>query len=1037
MFTIRTYHILITSIFFIFLFISPDLAPAQTCTDADGDGFSIEGGACGQVDCDDTDNTVYPFAPKLCDAKDNNCDGKKDFTTDEDKDGDGVAWCANDCDDNNANQSPLLVEAPMGSTICGDTIDNDCDNRVDNSDPGCQVACKDFDEDGYGEFADASCDFPGEIDCDDTDDTVNPGAIDDSCNGIDNNCDTAIDEAYQTDSSCGVGECKTNNIPSSCVNGVETLCQPGSPVFEGPQNDPTCIGGKDEDCDTFIDGLDPGCNTLCIDQDGDGYGVSGLGDCGIPNLLDCDDTDPAINPGGDDVNCNGIDEDCVGGPDSGYIIDDTCGTGLCNLNNSPSSCIGGVETACQPALPVTEGPTGTATCMDNLDNDCDGLTDTADLANCSSLDVDDDGDGLTENDGDCNDGDPNIYPGAPKICDGKDNNCDNRLDFSTDKDDDGDGATVCPHWQTGLSDCNDNNPNEYPGNSEGPFGDPTCSDGLDNDCSGQADAFDSNCAAPSCVTKSNPKDGPHFDTLLDPGADLLDPSDDTVHPDNSALLCGKCHGPTLADPIRSQCDRCHSQTGSFKQQYPLDRPYGYGSAQNVNIHGSDIVGTQYGTWNTDCMTCHNPHLQEQDNTFGTSYGKLIKEYICFDNPVTGLNIEEVVEFTAMSGTGSFADGPPYTENICNMCHTQTNHHQRDGTAPGGQDHNNGSTCTSCHPHLDGFAPTGGVPPFPHDSQPFIDNCDYCHVTATDFSSPIPDAKCNQCHTAAGVLKDQFPQDFSTAPDVLTHSGKTCVECHNPMFDQGNLMFIRQTIASSVFGGVIEFTAFSGPGSFADGSPFENNICDTCHSLTNHHQADGSAPGGQSHNDGTDCTGCHPHLDGFLPTGGEAQPPHNTLFFNSNCQLCHIETAQGIDFKAIIPDSYCQQCHGARDSHTSDPARNQYASGNYTYDIMCVDCHDPMFPVGNNNRKLLRSSNAFSFIAGSNIINTKRTGPGSLADGPPHEENICETCHSQTLHNRYDGAGIHLDGIDKTGTYCMLCHDHNRAFMVPGPTAAEN
>jgi hypothetical protein len=288
-----------------------------------------------------------------------------------------------------------------------------------------------------------------------------------------------------------------------------------------------------------------------------------------------------------------------------------------------------------------------------------------------------------------------------------------------------------------------------------------------------------------------------------------------------------------------------------------------------------------------CITCHNPHLQEQDHAYGTNYGKLIKEYICFDNPVTSLNIEETIQFTSATGAGSFADGPPHNENICEMCHTQTNHHRRDGQAPGDLDSNN------------------------------------------------------------------------------------------------------------------------------------NYI---------------------GHNDGAKCTDCHPHSSGFAPTGGTPQSPHNTQFFNENCQFCHVETEPGvIDYSAKIPDANCQRCHGERDAHSSDPNKNQYASGKYTYEIMCVDCHNPMFSVG-NNRKLLRPLNSFSIIPGSNIVNTSRSGPGSLADGPPYNENICETCHSLTEHHRYDGQapgdldtnGNYIGHHD--GEYCMLCHDHNRSFMIPGPSA---
>jgi len=77
-----------------------------------------------------------------------------------------------------------------------------------------------------------------------------------------------------------------------------------------------------------------------------------------------------------------------------------------------------------------------------------------------------------------------------------------------------------------------------------------------------------------------------------------------------------------------------------------------------------------------------------------------------------------------------------------------------------------------------------------------------------------------------------------------------------------------------------------------------------------------------------------------------------------------------------------------------------------------------------------------------VVNTSRAGVGSLADGPPHDENICETCHTLTNHHRHDGmapgdfdsSGNYVGHHD--GAYCMICHDHNRAFMRPGPSAEQ-
>ncbi|MDF1551505.1 MAG: MopE-related protein [Deferrisomatales bacterium] len=104
-------------------------------------------------------------------------------------------------------------------------------------------------------------------------------------------------------------------------------------------------------------------------------------------------------------------------------------------------------------------------------------------------DMDDDGDGLTENEGDCDDADAAVHPGAAETCDGVDNDCDGAVDedlastFHLDADGDThgdptqaiDACTQPAGYVASATDCNDADAAIYPGAAE------VC-DGTDNDC---------------------------------------------------------------------------------------------------------------------------------------------------------------------------------------------------------------------------------------------------------------------------------------------------------------------------------------------------------------------------------------------------------------------------------------------------------------------------------------------------------------------------------------------------------------------------
>ena len=306
------------------------------------------------------------------------------------------------------------------------------------------------------------------------------------------------------------------------------------------------------------------------------------------------------------------------------------------------------------------------------------------------------------------------------------------------------------------------------------------------------------------------------------------------------LECLICHKGTRKSQfdLTNRCLNCH---GSEPTIYP---------ATVANTHSSDTSGTERFAYHVECVHCHDPHRHLQDQVYGTSYGKFVEIIISADLEVTDFTVEPPLEIEKHASAiirftdeTEFDDGDDYyTEDICNTCHSQTNHHQRDGSAPGGQGHFDGTDCTSCHLHINGFgAPAGGGA------------CTACHAeeqgarrqvvgAGGDFGKmshhvrgEVQDEDCMACHYVGDhasqtvKLKDADLGDvqvYSYDPAAPAGLEAFCLSCHDadgaagdvaPFSDEQEVPDIEQggawTMSAHATGG----TTSSGYTCFGDGA----------------------------------------------------------------------------------------------------------------------------------------------------------------------------------------------------------------------------
>ncbi|TNE62313.1 MAG: hypothetical protein EP344_05020, partial [Bacteroidetes bacterium] len=476
---------------------------------------------------------------------------------------------------------------------------------------------------------------------------------------------------------------------------------------------------------------------------------------------------------------------------------------------------------------------------------------------------------------------------------------------------------------------------------------------------------------------------------------------------NTPNTCIGCHlddfnATTSPDHQDAQfpddCTLCHSETAWIPASFDHNNiwPLTGAHASVPNCTDCHIGGNYTNTPNT-CAGCHQPDFDGTTNPDHNAIGIPTDCETC--HTTTGWM---PAAFPIHDNYYQLNGAHIPIANDCAACHN-------------GDYTNTPNTCVGCH--LDDFNATTNPD---HQANQFPDDCTLCHsetawVPATfnhDDKWPLTGAhasvpNCTDCHIGGNY----------------TNTPNTCAGCHQPDFD-----------------------GTTNPDHNAIGIPTD---CETCHTTTdwepaafpihdNYYQLNGAhaviasdcaaCHNGDYNNTPNTCFACHE-----ADYNATVNPNHLTAQFNTDCAICHNETAwipsdfdHDNQYFPIYSGEHqgewveCTDCHTNPSNyaeftctgcHTNPGTDNEHVGINgYVYnDIACLACH----PTGDATNIFDHSSTNFPLTGQHLTVQCLECHASGFAGTPTD----CAACHSveyyQTTNPDHAAVGMPTD--------CENCH----------------